>query len=550
MNRSRAHNLLLRRFITTCILARETGRMAAAGAQVHCPLLWKTVLAKGSNVKRDTHLVVLLLAVIGCSLGSLTVWKVFASRDRALQEVDVHGLNLTQALSTYSEGIVRQSALLLLGLVERLETEGSGPAQIQRLSTLINRQQPLMPQLSGVTIYDQQGRWLMSSNRPIPAGANSTDRAYFIHHRDDPSREIFIGPPIVSRSNQEWVMTISRRFNDAQGTFAGVVAVTLGIENFLRLFGKIDVGQDGAIGLSHTDGTLLARYPFREQDMGRNFSTSPIYAKYLVDQSVGTASFTSSLDGVERLYAFRQSDRLPLITTVALGKREALAAWRTEALLSAVVVAGLLGLTGLIGWFLILDIRRRTEAEDQLRETQQQLLASNGQLELLAMKDALTGLANRRCFDESLAREALRAKREGTTLALLMIDIDYFKRFNDAYGHVAGDACLQTVSRIFEACVRRPSDLVARYGGEEMGIIMPDTDRDGAAVVALLILDLLKQENILHSTSPFGRLTASIGIATATGVQLEDLQGLIEVADQALYRAKAAGRNQCMTGHW
>ncbi|MCF5239893.1 diguanylate cyclase, partial [Pseudomonas sp. PA-5-4G] len=144
-------------------------------------------------MKRDTHLVVLLLAVIGCSLGSLTVWKVFASRDRALQEVDVHGLNLTQALSTYSEGIVRQSALLLLGLVERLETEGSGPVQIQRLSTLINRQQPLMPQLSGVTIYDKQGHWLMSSNRPIPAGANSTDRAYFIHHRDDPSHEIFIG---------------------------------------------------------------------------------------------------------------------------------------------------------------------------------------------------------------------------------------------------------------------------------------------------------------------------------------------------------------------
>lgn len=203
--------------------------MAAAGAQVHCPLLRKTVGSKGSNVKRDTHLVVLLLAVIGCSLGSLTVWKVFASRDRALQEVDVHGLNLTQALSTYSEGIVRQSALLLLGLVERLETEGSGPVQIQRLSTLINRQQPLMPQLSGVTIYDKQGHWLMSSNRPIPAGANSTDRAYFIHHRDDPSHEIFIGPPIVSRSNQEWVMTISRRFNDSQGDFAGVVAVTLGL---------------------------------------------------------------------------------------------------------------------------------------------------------------------------------------------------------------------------------------------------------------------------------------------------------------------------------
>ena len=251
---------------------------------------------------------------------------------------------------------------------------------------------------------------------------------------------------------------------------------------------------------------------------------------------------------MERLYAFRKSDRLPLITTVAIGKHEALAAWRMEALLSAVVVTGLLGLTGLIGWLLILDIRRRTKAEDQLRETEQQLLASNRQLELLAMKDALTGLANRRCFDESLVMEARRAQRDGTTLALLMIDIDYFKLFNDSLGHVAGDACLQTVGRILDDCVRRPSDLVARYGGEEMGVIMPDTDSDGATVVAQLILDRLKQENIPHTSSPFGRVSVSIGITVATGTELDHLQRLIEVADQALYNAKALGRNQFARG--
>ena len=497
-------------------------------------------------MKRDTHLVILLLLVIGCSLASLTIWKVLSSRDRALEEVNVHGLNLTQALETYSEGIVRQSSLLLLGLVERLETEGSGPAQIQRLGALINRQQPLMPQMSGITIYDRQGHWLMSSNRPIPAGANSSDRAYFIHHRDDRSREPFIGPPIRSRSNQEWVITVSRRFNDDRGEFAGVVAVTLGVENFLRLFGKLDVGQEGAIGLSYTDGTLLVRYPFREQDMGRNFSKSPIYAKYLVDQSVGTASYTSSLDGVERLYAFRKSEKLPLITTVAIGKREALTAWRTEALLSAVVVAGLLGLTGLIGWFLILDIRRRTQVEGELRIAQQQLLGSNRQLELLAMKDALTGLANRRCFDQTLATEARRAQRDGSSLALLMIDIDYFKLFNDALGHVAGDACLQAVARVLDECVRRPSDLVARYGGEEFAVIMPATDMNGAAVVAQLIIERLQHANIAHPTSPVARVSLSIGIAAARGSHLDPVHGLIESADQALYQAKLAGRNRFM----
>ncbi|CRN01083.1 Bacteriophytochrome cph2 [Pseudomonas sp. 34 E 7] len=338
-------------------------------------------------------------------------------------------------------------------------------------------------------------------------------------------------------------MTISRRFDDAAGHFAGVVAVTLGVENFLRVFGKLDIGQEGAIGLSYTDGTLLVRYPFREQDMGRNFSNSPIYSQYLIDRSVGTASYTSSLDGVERLYAFRKSESLPLITTVALGKHESLAAWRMEAVLSAVVVAGLLGLTGLIGWFLILDIRRRTQVEEALRIAQQQLLESNRQLELLAMKDALTGLANRRCFDETLALEARRAQRDGTTLALLMIDIDYFKRYNDAVGHVAGDACLQRVSALLETCVRRPSDLVARYGGEELAIIMPATDSDGAVVVAQQIIDRLQRENIEHPGSPLGRVSVSVGVAAAASAELEPVLGFIEAADKALYGAKSAGRN-------
>lgn len=495
-------------------------------------------------MKRDIHLVILLLTIIGISLASLTIWRVEASRDRALQEADTHGLNLAQALTTYSEGIVRQSSLLLLGLVERLETEGSEPLQIQRLAALIDRQQPLMPQLSGITIYDRQGHWLLSSNRPIPSGANSSDRAYFIHHRDNPSRETFIGSPIRSRSNKEWVITISRRFNDSHGAFAGVVAVTLGVENFLKLFGKIDLGRDGAIGLSASDGALLVRYPFREEDMGRNFSQSPLYMQYLVDQSVGTASFTSSLDGVDRLYAFRKSDEQPLITTVALGKQEALAGWRMESTLSFVVVGSLMAITATICWLLIQHINRRIKIEAELRITQQQLMASNRQLELLAMKDALTGLANRRCFDETLSMEARRAQRDGFSLALLMIDIDHFKLFNDSLGHIAGDDCLRTVSRVLEECVRRPPDLVARYGGEEIAIIMPNTDYPGAMVIAELILDRLLQENIPHPKCPLGRVTVSIGIAIAERESLSESHQLVEVADAALYTAKAGGRNQ------
>ncbi len=132
-------------------------------------------------MKRDTHLAVPLLLFIGCSLASLTVWKVLASRDRALEDVNVHGLNLTQALATYSEGIVRQSSLLLLGLVERLETKGSGPLQIRRLSALVDRQQPLMPAAQWYHHLRQSGTLVdVFPNRlDLTVGANSSDRAYF-----------------------------------------------------------------------------------------------------------------------------------------------------------------------------------------------------------------------------------------------------------------------------------------------------------------------------------------------------------------------------------
>ncbi|WAF87748.1 sensor domain-containing diguanylate cyclase [Metapseudomonas otitidis] len=496
-------------------------------------------------MKRDIRLTALLLAIIVVSLIALVGWKVWASRERALHEAYVHSLNLTQALDTYAEGIVRQSSTLLLGFMERLEAEGTGPEQMKRLHALADQQQLLMSQLNGIVIYDAAGNWLMSSNGEVPANANSGDRAFFLFHRDNPTREVHIGPPIRSRATGAWVITVSRRFEDAPGHFAGVVAVTLGVENFLRLFGKIDVGTEGAIALTFTNGQMLVRYPFREQDMTHDFSGSPIYTQYLVGHSVGTAALTSSLDGVDRLYAFRKNEHLPLVTTVAVGKGETLQAWRTETQFTVGVATAMLGGIGIVGHLLIRDIRRRIRTERLLMATREDLLLSNARLEALASRDPLTGLANRRGFDMTLTTEARRAYRERTPLSLLLLDIDHFKRFNDAYGHIAGDECLKAVGEALQGCVRRPSDQAARYGGEEMAVILPGTDLAGAQAVGEAILQRLAELAIPHSASPLGRVSASIGVATLQGPALLGGElALVEAADQALYRAKDAGRNR------
>ncbi|CAB5721497.1 Bacteriophytochrome cph2 [Delftia tsuruhatensis] len=517
---------------------------------------WKTGWpGSGRPIKRDARLVAWLLAVVFVSVSAATAWQLGVARQRTLAEVDTVNRNLAQTLNTYAEGVITQSAMLLLGIAERLEMEGASTVHLERLQHLVNRQEHLLNQLDELLIVDAQGRWLMSSRGAFPEGSDSADRDYFTHHRDDASSGIFIGPPIRSRPSGKWVITISRRYNDGQGRFAGVVVVALGIENFLRLFGKIDIGERGAIALSTPGGRLLVRHPFREQDLGWDFSQSPNFLRHYAGAMSGTASFRSGLDGTERIYAFLRSERYPLMTTVALGRDEALATWRRQALLTLAVVLGLFLAIALIGWRLAAAMRLRSRAECSLVSAREELLDANRRLEVLATQDQLTGLANRRRFDEVLEREARRAAREGTPLSLLLIDLDHFKGYNDAYGHVAGDACLQAVGGALAQAMQRPGDMAARYGGEELAVVLPNTDGAGALQVAERLRARIEGLGLPHRGSRFGHVTASIGVATmavdercpgaaapgagASGTAL----ALVEAADRALYRAKAAGRN-------
>lgn len=173
--------------------------------------------------------------------------------------------------------------------------------------------------------------------------------------------------------------------------------------------------------------------------------------------------------------------------------------------------------------------------------------ALESELSALARQDDLTGLANRRAFDEFLKCEWARSVRGQTQMSLLLIDVDRFKRFNDRHGHQAGDDCLRTVAASLKNVFKRPSDLVARYGGEEFAVILAETDQRGAAHLAQQALSAI---GALRLAGPAGdaarRVTVSIGAATAAaaaGGALEMPQGLLHAADGALYQAKAAGRN-------
>ena len=166
-------------------------------------------------------------------------------------------------------------------------------------------------------------------------------------------------------------------------------------------------------------------------------------------------------------------------------------------------------------------------------------------LELLARRDGLTGLANRRCFDETLDAELRRCKRDAQPLALLLIDVDHFKRYNDSHGHLAGDDCLKRVAETLTTEVHRGGDLVARYGGEEFAIILPNQNLDGAVAVGERVRTAVEQ--IDPSAVPAAgtdNVTVSIGAAVSMCIDSEATSSLIAAADRAMYEAKNSGRNR------
>ena len=189
--------------------------------------------------------------------------------------------------------------------------------------------------------------------------------------------------------------------------------------------------------------------------------------------------------------------------------------------------------------------QQRDEAYRALRDMQVELEKKNSELQRQSSLDGLTGIANRRRFDEYLEQEWLRATRDGKRLALILIDIDHFKAYNDSYGHQGGDACLKRVARTLDSELKRAADVAARYGGEEFVIVLPDTDLHGAGMIAGKLRNAVEALHIEHANSKTAQhVTISLGVASTFPREGGIPAALIELADEALYKAKESGRNQ------
>ncbi|EJM56967.1 sensor domain-containing diguanylate cyclase [Pseudomonas sp. GM48] len=482
----------------------------------------------------------LFIATVCLCLCGLLYLQLEQSRRHDLSQAQVASSNLTRAMAQQAEDTFMKADLVLTSLVDWIQADGFGPDQRPRLQQTFARRVLALDQLHGILLFDQKGQWVVTSFENLPRGAGVADREYFKYHQQNVSSVAHIGPAIRSRENGEWIIPISKRVNDKNGHFQGVLLAGIKMSYFDQFFKSFSLDDNGSMFLGLTDGTLLARRPFVEAQIGVSLAQGEIFQKFLPLATTGNAMFTSIIDGVTRMYGYRQLEAYPLVVAAASSTETILADWYDTAFRSSLIVALVLLVVGLFGWVFLHQVRVGERVESDLRRAQQAL-------ELIATHDSLTGLANRRLFERALGIEFGRGARQASPLSLIMLDIDYFKRYNDTYGHVMGDHCLAEVARALKSCCHRKADLAVRYGGEEFAVLLPDTDIHGAMTIAEQIRRSVIDKHISHTGSPNGYVTVSLGCYSFVPSGRDSMDVFVERADAALYQAKHSGRNRVAT---
>ncbi len=373
-----------------------------------------------------------------------------------------------------------------------------------------------------IQVFDAAGNLIIDASSLDPAPDNRASEDYFTVHRDNPGAGLFISRPMLFRG--AYSIVLSRRISDTDGGFLGVVAGSIRFSYFHELFERLSLDPDDTITVLRRDRTIMMRRPFDLDVIGRNLDHRP---GWKADNLKAGASYAGQgpVDPTPRLYV-RSNDSGPLFVVAGKPLNAVFALWQREAFrIGAVVLVLALFVLGST-FVLAREIGRRSIAESRLEE--------------MATTDALTGLKNRRRFDQVIDVEWRRAMRQKTPLALLMIDADHFKAYNDTHGHQAGDQVLIGIAICISDSVRRAGDCAARYGGEEFAVLLPST----SAADAFKIAETIRAKVQGWSDDEATTSTVSCGIASLIPLAGMDWSTLVAAADKALYAAKAGGRNQ------
>ncbi|MCI9880205.1 MULTISPECIES: sensor domain-containing diguanylate cyclase [Methylobacterium] len=475
-----------------------------------------------------------LLSVVGlCAVSAFMLWQM---RLDAARRSEMTSRSLVQVLGRDIARNIEIYDLSLRSVVDGLKLPELAEADPELRQMILFDRAATAENFGHTLVFDRTGKLIISSKSLTPEPLNYADREYFQYHVSHPGNALHISQPLISRLTGRRVLIISRRLSDPDGSFAGVVLGSIYLDYFRQLFAAVGADHAGTVTLHGPGGAIIMREPYDEGVIGRSVSATDSYRRFL-DAPEGRFSGPAMVGEGNRDFVFTKVGDLPLHLSIAVAPAEIYAEWWHRALVLGAVVLSLCATTIVLTGLFRRELHQRKAAE-------QAALDLNVQLEKLATTDALTGLANRRRFDDVLGREWRRAVRNQLPLSLLVLDADYFKGFNDRYGHQRGDEALRLIARSIEVGIASVSDTACRIGGEEFAVILPETDAAGAETVAQRIREAVAGWALPHAGSPLGMLTVSIGLAQIPEIRAVDPVAFVEAADQALYAAKANGRNQ------
>ena len=399
-----------------------------------------------------------------------------------------------------------------------------------------------------ISIINEKGI-ITHSTLPRLVSMDVSGGEYFQAFRKEDDNKTFFAKPIIGRDTKQWLFHASRRLNKPDGSLGGAVNVGVDPIYFADFFRQMELGEGYGITLLGRDGYVRVRQTKKDTDVGSDAREATVF-KIQPPQFAGTYTDVSVVDNTRRIYTYRIMLDFPFILSVSVLESEALADFyhrREQYLVAAVAIClTIVCVFTLLIWMVTQKLRseeklRQAHSQLELKVAQRtrELQDANHELQRLTSIDGLTAIANRRRFDEYIEQ----AGERGTALVVIMVDIDWFKKYNDDYGHPAGDECLKIVARALESGVNRVTDLVARYGGEEFVVVLPETSGDGGLVVAEKLREGIEALAIEHRESPYGRVTISLGVAATLSAHQIPMGVLLHAADQALFEAKKSGKN-------
>ena len=469
-----------------------------------------------------------LIAVVVAGFCGICIYVLIDLRRAEWDQARLAATNLVTAIQTDIARNVELYDLSLQGVVENFHEPELAHVSARTRNLILFDRATNSKFMGPILVLDQDGRVIADSTKLNPIRQSHADADYFLVHQQNKVQGLYLSHVDIDGAG-DYVVGVSRRISSVDEFFAGVVVGTLRLQYFLDTFRKLNLGPESSITLLQTDGTVLAREPFKASDYGRKVDSQEFALSASSTAPVRSFRRMSVLDGVERLFVHARVGELPLIVSVGISTGHIDAGWRNSALFIGLITIALCIITVVLVLVLRSEARQRREFQDQLAA--------------LASTDALTKLANRRGFDLVAEREFKRAGRSGEHLGLLMIDADRFKAYNDHYGHQAGDELLCSIADCIADAAQRGTDFAARIGGEEFAILITGVDIGMLQQVAEKVRGSVEELKASHPASPSGYASVSVGVACIKPNQDEQFANLKEAADRALYRAKDAGRN-------